>query len=383
MTASGCSRAKRVDIKILSDEKYLLTIEADEYEEEHSFGERFEKFGFDFVINPRNPGVSPYSADRSNKYYFYIATPAALANSYRYKLSVAPIEEEATLVTLTVSGLVPEQEADYLNTLMDAYMDLGLSWKNEAAEQTIEFIEEQLGFIDDSLTKAESKMENFRFNNRFVDLTAEGNLVLQRLERYEMEKNTLNLQMQYYEYLKEYLTSRNETGLIVSPSVMGVGDPMLIRLVEELSQLQLQQKQVGFVLKDELPASNLISGKVDQARAALLENVTNSISQLKISMDDVEGRIADVNSQLGRLPGTERQLIRIQRDFDLNSTVYNFLLEKRAEAGIAMASKVSDNKIIDRGRAVQCCAHQAQDEAELHDGPYPRAAPACAGDNPD
>ncbi len=116
---------KRVDIKILSDEKYLLTIEADEYEEEHSFGERFDKFGFDFVINPRNPDVSPYSADRSNKYYFYIATPAALANSYRYKLSVAPIEEEATLVTLTVSGLVPEQEADYLNTLMEAYMQPG------------------------------------------------------------------------------------------------------------------------------------------------------------------------------------------------------------------------------------------------------------------
>ena len=266
---------------------------------------------------------------------------------YRSKLSVTPIEEEATLVTLTVTGLVPEQEAEYLNTLMDAYIEQGLSWKNEAAAKTIEFIEEQLGFISDSLRRAESRMENFRFDNRFVDLTAEGNMVLQRLERYEMEKNTLNLQTQYYEYLKEYLTSRNESGLIVSPSVMGIGDPLLIRLVEELSQLQLQQKQVGFVLKDDLPATNLISGKVEQARAALLENVTNSINQLKISMNDVEGRIAEVNGQLGRLPGTERQLIRIQRDFDLNSTVYNFLLEKRAEAGIAMASKVSDNKVID------------------------------------
>ena len=127
-------------------------------------------------------------------------------------------------------------------------------WKNEAAAKTIEFIEEQLGFISDSLRRAENKMENFRLDNRFVDLTTEGNLVLQRLERYEMEKNTLNLQAQYYEYLKEYLTSRNESGLIVSPSVMGIGDPLLIRLVEELSQLQLQQKQVGFVLKDDLPA---------------------------------------------------------------------------------------------------------------------------------
>jgi len=338
---------KRVDIRILSDEKYLLSIEADEYEGEHSFGERFEEYGFDFVIQPRDPAVSPFSEERSNKYYFYVTSPAALANVYRSRLSVAPIDEEATLVTLSISGLVPQQEADYLNSLMAAYIDLGLRWKNEAAQQTIKFIEEQLGFISDSLVRAENKMENFRFSNRFVDLTTEGNLVLQRLERYETEKNGLNLQIQYYGYLKEYLNSRNESGLIVSPSVMGIADPLLVRLIEELSGLQLQQKQTGFVMKDNLPATDLISSKVEQARAALLENVTNSINQLRLSMGDVEKRIAEVNGQLGRLPGTERQLIRIQRDFDLNSTVYNFLLEKRAEAGIAMASKVSDNKPID------------------------------------
>jgi len=338
---------KRVDIKILSDEKYLMTIEADEYEAEHSFGERFERFGFDFVIEPRFTGRQLYDPDWSNKYYFYVTSPASLANIYRSKLSVAPIDEEATLVTLTVSGLVPQQEADYLNNLMAAYIDLGLRWKNEAAQQTINFIEEQLGFISDSLVRAENRMENFRFSNRFVDLTAEGNLVLQRLERYETEKNTLNLQMQYYEYLKEYLTSRDESGMIVSPSVMGISNPLLVSLIEELSSLQLQQKQAGFVMKDNLPATDLISEKLEQARKALLENVTSSISQLRLSTTDVEKRISEVNGQLGRLPGTERQLIRIQRDFDLNSTVYNFLLEKRAEAGIAMASKVSDNKIID------------------------------------
>ena len=48
---------------------------------------------------------------------------------------------------------------------------------------------------------AENNMENFRLNNRFVDLTLEGTLVLQRLEKFEGEKNILGLQMQYYEYL--------------------------------------------------------------------------------------------------------------------------------------------------------------------------------------
>jgi len=123
---------------------------------------------------------------------------------------------------------------------------------------------------------------------------------------------------------------------------MGVNDQLLIRLVEELSNLQLQQKQLGFVVRDDLPAASLLTGKMEQARDALLENVNNSINQLRISVNDVQSRIAEVEKQLDRLPGTERRLIQIQRNFDLNSTVYNFLLEKKAEAGIARASKVSE-----------------------------------------
>jgi capsular exopolysaccharide synthesis family protein len=41
-------------------------------------------------------------------------------------------------------------------------------------------------------------------------------------------------------------------------------------------------------------------------------------------------------------------MIQIQRKLDVNNTVYTFLLEKRAEAGIAKASTIEDNRIIDK-----------------------------------
>jgi len=79
---------KRVDIKILSPEKYLMTIEADDYEAEHSFGERFNKFGFDFTIVPRSTEASPYEPDGSNRYYFYFASrprwPTATARASQW-----------------------------------------------------------------------------------------------------------------------------------------------------------------------------------------------------------------------------------------------------------------------------------------------------------
>jgi hypothetical protein len=43
-----------------------------------NFGARFNKFGFDFKIEPRNPGESVYIANNSNKYYFYFTDPEAL-----------------------------------------------------------------------------------------------------------------------------------------------------------------------------------------------------------------------------------------------------------------------------------------------------------------
>ncbi len=311
----------------------------------YKLGEPFTDYGFNFVIEKRDTSKSVIKAD--SKYLIWFESPENLANQYRSNLTVKPVKENASVFALSCNGYSPEQAADYLNKLMELYGTQGLEWKNRAAESTILFIEAQLGLISDSLVKAESSMESFRLNNRFVDLTLEGSLVLQKLEKFESEKNALGMQMQYYEYLLDYLDSREESNIVISPSVMGVTDPALIKLVEEFSVLQQKKKQMAYAMKENLPQVEQASQEIEGARAALRENVSSAISQLKLASRTVNERIAKVEKDLDRLPGTERSLIGIQRKFDLNNSVYTFLLERRAEAGIARASQLSDNRIID------------------------------------
>ncbi len=168
---------------------------------------------------------------------------------YRSKLSVTPIVEDASLVTLTTSGTVAMQEVDYLNKLMEVYLEFGLEFKNKTAAQTIEFIESQLGIISDSLHLAEGDLENFKLVNRFLDISSEGGLVQSKLEKIDAERTALLMQKSYYEYLKEYVDSKRETGDIVAPSVMGVTDQTLTGLVAELSQFQLKKKQLAMNLE--------------------------------------------------------------------------------------------------------------------------------------
>jgi len=338
----------KVEITILSDHRFKLEINGNKkYSKELTFGKRFSEMGFDLTIIPRNIEKLNYDPDASNKYYFYFIDPVTLANRYRSMLSVTPIEEEASLVTLTTTGSVPMQEANYLNKLMEVYIKFGLEVKNQTAEQTIDFIEKQLGTISDSLHIAESNLENFRLINKLIDISLEGIMIQSKLEQIDAEKTKLMLQKSYYEYLKEYIESKKNNEDIVAPYIMGVTDQLLIRLVNEFSLFQQQKKQLAMNLYESAEPLKIMEVNILTTRIAISENINDGLKNIENSLADADKRLTDIEKEIRKLPSTERQMINIQRKFDINNTVYTFLLEKRAEAGIAKASNVPDNRIID------------------------------------
>jgi len=179
----------KVRIELLGGENYRIKLnDGLHYDTVMSTGKRFKRHGFDFIIVPREPGSKTFESSGYNSYYFYFADPAAVARQYSSKLSVAPIAEDASIVTLSVTGLVPEQEVDYLNGLMTEYINYGLENKNGTADSTISFINRQILIISDSLKNTEGRMENFRKANNFFNISQEGTIIQNKLEKVENEK---------------------------------------------------------------------------------------------------------------------------------------------------------------------------------------------------
>lgn len=339
---------KPVNIRILSEEKFLLKINGDSnFEKELNFGDWFNEMGFDFKIERKNTEEKIFSTISSNRYFFYFVSPASLANRYRSSLSVIPIAEGASLVTLSSTGAVAEREADYLNKLMDVFIQSGLELKNQTADRTIAFIEDQLGIISDSLALAEGDMESFRLGNKLIDISQEGAVIQNKLEIIENEKTSLSLQKRYYLYLRNYIETRNESGDIVAPSVMGVSDQLITKLVNELSQLQKQKSVLSMNLDESLEPVKFLDSSIITVKDAINENIKSELQNIDGILADAEERLKKVENALNKLPSTERKLIKIQRKFEINNTVYTFLLEKKAEAGIAKAANVSNNRVID------------------------------------
>ena len=178
-------------------------------------------------------------------------------------------------------------------------------------------------------------------------LVQKGASIKNKLEDAEKEKVQIQRELRYYNLLSEYLVNKQDIDTIISPSFIGMIDQTAGRLVSDLVTIQIEKKKLAFNIAENQTPLSLLDKQYEITRKALLENIKNSRESIRLALNETNETIAHIEKEINKLPSTERKLIAIQRQFDLNNTVYTYLLEKRAEAGIARASTLPDNRVID------------------------------------
>ena len=328
----------------------ITPIELPEYVGEYRFGEwvnnGFNKFR---IILNSNYNPDP-EEDYTPKYSFTIKSRLALIAEMS-GLSIAQSTKESSILNLTIQGNNPEKITDYLNQLLEEYMQRNLEQKNLVSENTVIFIDEQLIGIQDSLHKAETDLQVFQEGNDFMDLGAQSSEMFNRLKDIERRKSELELSIKYYQNLQDYINKNiDDLNKLVVPSAMGIQDQMLNKLVLELVALSSKKAEQLATSTEKNPIVQTIDEQIIQTKKQLLENITNMINNTNVTIEELTNQIMTYEEQIKQLPTTQRAYLGYERKFALNDELYKFLMQKRAEAQIVMASNSPDNSIIDEAR---------------------------------
>ncbi len=344
-------------IRILSPKEYLLSFETTINEKEVAqtdtfrFGQTIRSPYFSFQIHLRDK-YAPELFDENSDFYTYdysisFQDPIQKASEFSNNLEVNFYFDDASILELSLQGNHPDIVTRFLNRHAETFIESGLEEKNRIASSTIAFIDEQISGISDSLKEAESDFQQFRTRNKVINISSEGNYAMEKLEGLVTEKSNLQRMSKYYDYLFDYIQNSNDFDDVIVPNTMGIADPSLNNLVARLSEAYATRNRLLMTARQNSPQVKQVTREIETIKEALTENIRNIINTTQIELEVIENQIADVNRQIQKLPGTEREYINIQRDFTLNDNIYTFLLQKRAEAGIALASNVSDHKIVD------------------------------------
>jgi capsular exopolysaccharide synthesis family protein len=313
-----------------------------DYEKELVSGDTIKVPGyFCFVIRL----IEGYNYPNIDEYFFNFQTTEDLVNSYRSRLTVSMDNWETSIVDLSLKDFHPQKGVDFLNKLMEVYRIDNVDKKNEYADQTIAFIDYLLRGVSDSLSATENAMLSYQSQHRIVNLGSQSGQLLSQMNQLEENRIKLETQDKYYKYLRKYILENRDLGSVLVPASVGIDDPLLSGLLAQYNELTIEKSKMADVRIS--PRLTQLNTQMENVKAAMLDNIDNIINQSAVALTDLQRRLAQVESQVRRIPLTERDMMNIERKYNLNNETYTFLLEKLSEAQIAKAANQPESRVVE------------------------------------
>jgi len=351
-TPADALNAKNVfiEIAVLNDKEYELKAKGEtsqkgypqiiDIEKIIKFGEPFVNDFFNFTIVKVNENVT-------GVYFLKFNDFQSLTNSYLDRTNISRESLNSDIVSIKIEGENVQKNADFINELNNVFINYGMSDKNKNSENSMEFIDSQLEKIKGSLSTAQNNFSSYRKSNQVMDLGQEAQQVSAKLAEIDNEKYNTELQIKYYKELQQYLDDARQLKQMVNPSVKGITDENLNSMLNKLMDLYSRREVLSYSVQSNNPSMILIEKEIKLTRDALDETLKNQLKITESTMESIKVRYAEIESRLKKLPETEKQMIGIKRDFDLNNELYTFLMQKKAEAAITKASIIPEVEVID------------------------------------
>jgi capsular exopolysaccharide synthesis family protein len=347
---------KRIYLDILDRERYRINYEFEE--KAHSFtfrfGERVSTPHFSMTVTAK-PKMQEGNIERfkNSNYFFVRHRESHLVSRFLSRLQVKNLEF-TSILQLSVQDAVPQRAVSFLDTLAHVYIDHTLEQRKEVNRNTMRYIEKQLEKVTGILNGIEDTLEQYKSQRGILDLGKEETEYFERLVKFDEQKRRMELRLESYNSLENYVRKLNtkDERLLPSSFYVSEDDEFLKKAVNELYELQSQRNQSLYGSTEVSPKVEQIENDIDRMKGNLLTYIENSKEAVKDRIQELNDQIARYEGVIKGIPEKERGLLNIQRRRKVNEELYMYLLEKRANTVIARAGIVPETKVIESARKV-------------------------------
>lgn len=255
-----------------------------------------------------------------------------------------------SLIELSLTGPNKNRLVDYLNETVIVLAELELEQKTNYARSTKEFIDAQFKNTSDSLKIIEDNIGKFKQDNAIYQLSAEGGEIFSQTLSLDKMQEQLGDRIAYFNNLENYIKTHSDFTNIPAPAIINIEDGSISGMVGKLTELSIKKEKLSKEVTPNHPSLIAVNQEVETTRNVLLENLSSLKNETKITLNNSRNRLNSYNSELNKLPNKERQLLNFQRKYSLTESNVVFLMQKRYEADIAIASTVSDISVLDSAK---------------------------------
>lgn len=280
-----------------------------------------------------------------------------LANSLARNVQITPVPS-SRLVEITYTSENPSQAARVVNGYAETFIDSTLERRYEAASNAREFLEERLGAVREALDEAERKMVAYAKENEIIETapSADGTpgTSLQGASLTSLNEALAAAQQRRISAEQRYRNmSGSGTAAEASQSTAG--------LRAEKAKLEAEYQEKLQTFREDYPDMVRLRTRIDSLTSAIAAEsgtVTGSrASTLRAEFQAAAAEEASIQAKVNQLKQSVLNLRErsiqyniLSRELDTNRSLYDALLERYNEIGVAGGIDSPLASLVDRGQ---------------------------------
>lgn len=331
----------------VTDENSYFIVEGKQILDDHQFGDTIQVHGTDIVIqknteawesHPDLPLVDTYHIAIYSKLDAYVNT---LKN-----LDVISVDKDVPVIRISYKSPNAEKAALFPNVVADQYITDYIETRYVAANTAVNFLDQQITEINESLSDAEQDILNYRNANGIANLRQETETDLRTISQMKIQQTNLKMSLDAITELEEYINSGQDKFLELAPNFEAFTDLLSTEIVKKIKQLQSERRDLLLQYTENEDRVKVIEDKINDLTSYLTESIRNTKKNLKVKYEDLSVDIVAAEKLLLPIPENEYELTKKNREFNIYEEKYNYLNEKKIEAQIAQSARIAFHRII-------------------------------------
>jgi len=313
-------------------------------------GEWATKNGLKFKVNLEEDlsHNSSKSLKINDVFKFKVNSKAALVNNINDKnLFVRPVEKDISIIRIYFTHELPSKAQNFVNTLMDAYMEECRTYKEKMSDETLVYLDQKLMNVERALKQTESELAYYRTKNHLVNTRQETDATLKEIKQLDMQNLDFDMQKVALEKLYKHLTAGKDLN-DYAPNFKALNDKIFQESYMKVQNLELEKQDLLQKFVPESTEIALIDSKIKSLRVFVNETVRSTLENLTIRQKEITNSIQQSNDKISSYPEKERKLAILARAVSLNENMYTYLMQKRTELAISRSSNLYPHKVVEK-----------------------------------
>ncbi len=289
-----------------------------------------------------NPGVSSDAAVRR------------AGARLRSRITVSPVRN-SRLVNVSVASFDPEFASRMANAVVEEYIRSSMQRRYDAGTEAREFLQEQLQEMRIALERSDQALSDFAQSNRIANLEERLDLASTGLRQLNSQLNDVQSDLVRYSTYREQM----QRGQIEFLEPIRNNDNIR-RLRTQHQDLSTEYGTLSQRFMEEYPAlvelrSRMarLQEQIDEETQSALRAITGRYSNLLAQQEALERAIEEREAGILALNQRSVQYNILRREFETNRELYDGLLQRMKEIGVAAGLRENNIAVVENAMPVR------------------------------